>query len=337
MLTLRLLRGSRTTRGLARSITGSRVYSCTSDQNRDPLHQTRDASKNTRTHPKTAGPFDAATSETTSRKKVAREEYSGNPENIGMVDQVGSQSASANKRDRSGDYEGKLGQERITPPSFTDAVKKKMGLGTTVGEDKQNRGGGEGVTGTGIPRFDSGKRLFSTMGPMKVDKRTKGQAPDRSRQPTEKTNAEQSPHLKHRSASGPGGSSRKGSAAENPTSPSHQVSSLFKLTIPLFAHVSKFGDKLSKSPAETSAQKRTFSTSASIWEDKPKHTAESYFKDVDSSPPSSTKTHQVDPSGTGAAVQRPNENLTGDFSRAGTQTKEYETVSIGINLASALC
>ena len=57
------------------------------------------------------------------------------------------------------------------------------------------------------------------------------------------------------------------------------------------------------------------------------HTAESYFKDVDTSPPSSQKTHQVDSSATGSDVHRPTEPLSGEWSQAGSQTKEYETVS----------
>ena len=69
-------------------------------------------------------------------------------------------------------------------------------------------------------------------------------------------------------------------------------------------------------------QKRSFSTSVRH----NKHTAETYFKDVDSSPPASKKTHQVDGAATGPDVQRPDEPLTGPWSRAGAETKEYETV-----------
>ncbi|PCH40727.1 hypothetical protein WOLCODRAFT_162489, partial [Wolfiporia cocos MD-104 SS10] len=97
---------------------------------------------------------------------------------------------------------------------------------------------------------------------------------------------------------------RKDNAAEEPSLPSHQ-----------------FGDK----PASSSSQqRRTLHTSARRLEET-KHTAESYYKDVDDSPPENSKTHQVDPSGTGAHVVRPNEPVTGDFSRAGPQTKEYAT------------
>ena len=74
----------------------------------------------------------------------------------------------------------------------------------------------------------------------------------------------------------------------------------------------------------TAQQKRSFSTSARRLDKK--HTAETYFKDVDSSPPASKKTHQVDGAATGPDVQRPDEPLTGPWSRAGAETKEYETV-----------
>ena len=72
-------------------------------------------------------------------------------------------------------------------------------------------------------------------------------------------------------------------------------------------------------------QTRRFSTSARRLA--PNHTAETYFKDVDETPPASQRTHQVDSSATGSDVQRPDEPLTGEWSRAGAMTKEYQTVS----------
>lgn len=72
-----------------------------------------------------------------------------------------------------------------------------------------------------------------------------------------------------------------------------------------------------------SQKRRSFHTSSRRLEEK--HTADSYFKDIDSTPPQSSKTHQVDSSDN--KVVRPNEPATGDFSRAGMQTKEYATVS----------
>lgn len=55
------------------------------------------------------------------------------------------------------------------------------------------------------------------------------------------------------------------------------------------------------------------------------HTADSYFKDVDASPPPDAKIHRVDPSSDTA--QKPHEPPSGAWSRAGTQTKEYQSVS----------
>lgn len=225
MLYHQIARVSPSTRALLRPSVcrGIRPYSLSKGWGRDPLHQTREASKSAKAHPSTATPYDAATSETIPGKKANRDGYSGNPEGIGMADQVGSQSASADKFLNPNSYEGMTGEERITPPSAADALKKKLGFKTTVGEDKQNRGGGEGVTGTGRPRFDSGKRLFSSMRPLMVDRTTKGQAPHQSRQPKERTNGEQNPHLKHSLPGSPGGKSGKGNASQNPTLPSHQV------------------------------------------------------------------------------------------------------------------
>ncbi|KAK7696112.1 hypothetical protein QCA50_000755 [Cerrena zonata] len=243
--------------------------------------------------------------------KSSRGVSSGNPEGVGFVDQVGSQSATANRLQ--GDKtvasrEGFTGQEDITPPSFVDAVKNKLGMKTTTGKAKQNRGNGAGVTGTGTARTDTAKRTLWTSavnGMPASDRLTLGQAPDGSREPKERTNAEQNPHLKHKaSTSIP--DSGNGNAAPEPTLPSH-----------------KFSDKKSrKSPSVQ--RSRTFSTSTQVAADNDaKHTAETYFKDIDSSPPPSSKTHQVDGSGTGAQIQRPNEALSGD---SAVGKKEYQTV-----------
>ena len=75
-------------------------------------------------------------------------------------------------------------------------------------------------------------------------------------------------------------------------------------------------------------QRRAFSSSSTRFaddKDKP-HTAESYFKDVDETPPPSDRTYQVDSTSVGEKVTRPNEPLTGQYSRAGAQSKAYETV-----------
>lgn len=85
-----------------------------------------------------------------------------------------------------------------------------------------------------------------------------------------------------------------------------------------------------KPSSSASQQTRQFSTTVRAYqEDKEtKHTAETYFKDVESTQPSNPKVHQVEPSSGSASVARANEQpVTGEFSRAGSQTKEYETVS----------
>ncbi|CAL1699903.1 unnamed protein product [Somion occarium] len=287
-----------------------------SDQAGDPLHQQLKASKEKAENPEETTPLDAAASGHQPRHKAAREEPGGNPEGVGFVDQVGSQSSTANRTKdsdvrggRPNEHERVGGQENITPPSFVDAVKNKLGMKTTSGEDKQNRGGGEGVTGTGKPRFDTAKRTLWTSAVNRAaasDRTTQGQAPDKSREPKERTNAEQNPHLTHKSSSAK--DSGKGNAAEEPTLPSH-----------------KFNDRKSKK-SPTAQQTRSFSSSARVREDEPKHTAESYFKDVDQALPSSSKTHQVDSSATGAKVQHAQEPLTGGFSRSGVGSQEYETM-----------
>ncbi|PIL37603.1 hypothetical protein GSI_01297 [Ganoderma sinense ZZ0214-1] len=75
-------------------------------------------------------------------------------------------------------------------------------------------------------------------------------------------------------------------------------------------------------------RRRLFSTSLSRSDDpKKSHTAESYFKDVDHTPPPSEKTYQVDSAN--PTVQRPNEQMSGEYSCAGPETDEYATVEGG--------
>jgi len=54
------------------------------------------------------------------------------------------------------------------------------------------------------------------------------------------------------------------------------------------------------------------------------HSAESYFKDVDSSPPPDSSTYQVDHSSD--AVQRPHKPPSGEYSKAGVGSEEYRVV-----------
>ncbi|KAH9983032.1 hypothetical protein BJV74DRAFT_758885, partial [Russula compacta] len=51
------------------------------------------------------------------------------------------------------------------------------------------------------------------------------------------------------------------------------------------------------------------------------HSAESYFKEVDSSPPADSSTYQVDASSD--AVQRPHKPPSGKYSQAGVGSEEY--------------
>ncbi|KAI0307011.1 hypothetical protein B0F90DRAFT_1684376 [Multifurca ochricompacta] len=55
-----------------------------------------------------------------------------------------------------------------------------------------------------------------------------------------------------------------------------------------------------------------------------KHSAESYFKEADSSPPADSSTYQVD--GSSDRIQRPHEAPSGKFSQAGVESEEYRTV-----------
>jgi hypothetical protein len=54
------------------------------------------------------------------------------------------------------------------------------------------------------------------------------------------------------------------------------------------------------------------------------HSAESYFKEVDSSPPADSSTYQVDASSD--AVQRPHTPPSGKYSQAGVGSEEYSLV-----------
>ena len=54
------------------------------------------------------------------------------------------------------------------------------------------------------------------------------------------------------------------------------------------------------------------------------HRPDSYNKDIDSTPPSDSTIHRVDP--TSDSVQKPHEAPSGEWSRAGTRTSEYQSV-----------
>jgi hypothetical protein len=66
-----------------------------------------------------------------------------------------------------------------------------------------------------------------------------------------------------------------------------------------------------------------------------KHTSESYFKDIDNTEPVNPKVHQVDSSG--APIARGNEQpTTGQFSRSGPDSTEYETVCWSLMFRSSV-
>lgn len=173
-------------------------------------------------------PLDAASNER--GKQATRDGYSGNPEGVGFAEQVGSASSTGSSGGQSA-AEGSHGKEDATPPGFLDSVKSALGFETTSGEVKQNRGGGEGVTGTGTfgglkGEQKQNKRAFHTSARAAAggDRTTTGQAPDASRQPKDRTYSEQNEHLKHREDVDPSRASKgKGNAAENPSLPSHKV------------------------------------------------------------------------------------------------------------------
>ncbi|EKM59994.1 uncharacterized protein PHACADRAFT_138385 [Phanerochaete carnosa HHB-10118-sp] len=303
------------TRRIAARATAVRFYN--PDQKGDTFDQAHHAGRDAK-DPRKSSPLDAAN---VGKGKKAPHNLTGNKEGLGFAEQVGSQSATGSNEQIFGNtmrkpesVEGYSGQENITPPSFADAVKSKLGFKTTAGEDKQNRGGGVGVTGTGQATVDRGKRMFHTSAVSWAPDETKGQAPEASRQPKDSTYSDQNAHLKHKGS--PSESDHgKGNAAREPKLPSQHVRPLFYRTDASWKHHSS-----SKQPLA-----RGFSTSACA---STKHTADSYFKDVDGTDPTNPKVHQVDPSNGGAPVARANEQpATGNFSRSGPDSPEYDTVS----------
>ena len=65
-------------------------------------------------------------------------------------------------------------------------------------------------------------------------------------------------------------------------------------------------------------------TSSKVSGHRDDHSAESYFKEVDSSPPADSSTYQVDSSS--EAVQRPHTPPSGKYSQVGVGSAEYRTV-----------
>lgn len=149
------------------------------------------------------------------------------------------------------------------------------------------------------------KRTFHCSSRTLLATQTKGRAPPASRTPIEHTHLDQNPHLKHATTSKEGDEGRdkgKGNAAPNPELPSQVLTK-----------------KQSKSSKIDRERRGFHSSSVSRGEGgKEKASAEDYFKEVDTTPPDSTKTYRVD--GQSDAAHRPNEQYA-------NPEKEYATVS----------
>ncbi|KAI0043487.1 hypothetical protein FA95DRAFT_1563230 [Auriscalpium vulgare] len=101
-------------------------------------------------------PYDSASGGVAKAPRGAQE--GGNPERVGFADQVGGQSAHADRLERGGEAGGTKGAEQeAAAPGLFSRVKQVLGMGTSSGDVKQNRGAGGGVTGTGTFRSQEGR------------------------------------------------------------------------------------------------------------------------------------------------------------------------------------
>ncbi|KAH8106409.1 hypothetical protein DFH11DRAFT_1237283 [Phellopilus nigrolimitatus] len=155
-------------------------------------------------------------------------------------------------------------------------------------------------------RLSLARAFHTSPHPLMPPDKTRGTAPAAARHPREYTHGEQNAHLKH-AASPQGGEAGRdrgaGNAAPEPELPSRTLA-----------------ERAEKKNAARGAAgvdaKRGLHTSAG--RRKEQHTAEHYFKEVDTRPPASSKTHQVD--GENASAHRPNEQYA-------HPQAEYATVS----------
>ncbi|TFK46986.1 hypothetical protein OE88DRAFT_1728773 [Heliocybe sulcata] len=248
---------------------------------------------------KNEGP-DAASQSGRAQQVPDKGKFSGNQEGVGMQEQIGGKSAEG-----SGGVKG--GEEEASPPGIFAALKSKVGLGTSSGEVKQNRGAGEGVTGTGTGPKQVGSRGLHTSA-VKPSPEVSKAEPEGSRTPKDTdVQGEQNAHLTHKSAGER--DHGRGNASDEPTLPSRRNEAP--------------ADRITN-PAGGKQQARSYHMSARrMAEDKP-HSAESYFKDVDETAPPDSKTHSV---AYGSEVQRASEPPSGEWSRKGAESKEYDTVS----------
>ncbi|KAF7976006.1 hypothetical protein HWV62_8008 [Athelia sp. TMB] len=181
---------------------------------RDPHSQSARAGLESSTSPEEGqGGMDAAAPGGAQKARGGR----GNPEGMGMAEQVGG---------AAGEKSGEMGGEKeATSPGLFGAVKQALGLGTSAGEVKQNRGGGGGVAGTGTAPVDkrslhtsatARRRRFQSSLPSLASGGTA--AEDAMRAPKDDTLADQNDHLQHKEEGEPDGGA--GNAADDPVLPS---------------------------------------------------------------------------------------------------------------------
>ncbi|KDQ63927.1 hypothetical protein JAAARDRAFT_27593 [Jaapia argillacea MUCL 33604] len=275
---------SNTSGGQDASISQGHTTSPSNKSPRDPQSQSASSGINQRASSSDSYSLDASSSEPSQHQKHTPK--GGNPEGVGFTDQVGSQSASSPGSGTVGEH-GKKGEEEASAPGFVASVKQALGVGTSAGEVKQNRCGGEGVTGTGTGPRQAGNRKFHTSAFVSEagNGAGAGGVPDAARQPKEPTYGEQNEHLRH-----------KKNAGEEPELPSRRSKS--------------GGEEVDRitNPAGGKTQRRSFSTTSSSNSKTTKHTTDSYMKDADTTPPPDKTTHTVaDLHGEGSQVQKASE------------------------------
>lgn len=230
-----------------RSVSNTRLYGSASgeynrasnpeksDQAGDVLHQQFLAAKAVRRNPDKTTPLDAAAAQYRLLHKSSRRNLSGNPEGIGFAEQVGSQSATADRLQDSQaavTHEGVAGEECITQSSLIDDMKNKLEMGVPIGGDQHNWGGGEG----GKPRFDTAKRTLWTSavkGKSAADHSTLGQVSDSNRKAKERVGAEQNLRTKHRFSAVTSDESKEGNIVADSVPPKVRIAiHLFRCASP---------------------------------------------------------------------------------------------------------
>ncbi|KAH7918990.1 hypothetical protein BV22DRAFT_1199737 [Leucogyrophana mollusca] len=96
----------------------------------------------------------------------APSDASGNPDRIGFAEQVGSAGASA---------------QEVAAPGLFSAVKQAMGFETNTDDAKQNKGRGEGVTGSGTNPTSSRRHHTSAILQATLRRRSRQKEPSETR------------------------------------------------------------------------------------------------------------------------------------------------------------